>query len=176
MSRIHRKPQTRNTNTWTVLAIIGAFIFVLAIGPCLTTPPKPKSQAPSTTSSPRTSPQPRTHPAPVPQPARTSEQPSPQPRASTPYQSPPARTYRPQPSPPASPQTRQAHTAQPTRPTYSQPTTAPAAGPMVYYVSNGACYHSNSGCRSLARSSNVQSTSLSEAKAMGLRPCKNCYH
>lgn len=42
---------------------------------------------------------------------------------------------------------------------------------MVYKTKNGECYHL-SGCPSL--NSSKKEISLSDAKAMGLRPCKRC--
>ncbi|MBR2802581.1 MAG: Ig-like domain-containing protein [Erysipelotrichaceae bacterium] len=44
----------------------------------------------------------------------------------------------------------------------------------VYYVSSGSVYHLYSGCRSLARSKNIHTTTLGEARAMGRSLCKNC--
>ena len=46
----------------------------------------------------------------------------------------------------------------------------------VYWTSGGYAYHSNPGCRSLARSTNIQSGSLADAQARGKTPCRNCYH
>ena len=46
----------------------------------------------------------------------------------------------------------------------------------VYYTSSGSKYHSTSQCVSLKRSRHIYSTTLSKARAMGLTPCRNCYH
>ncbi|MDD6212383.1 MAG: hypothetical protein PUB22_04475 [Clostridiales bacterium] len=46
----------------------------------------------------------------------------------------------------------------------------------VYWVAGGEVYHSTKGCRSLSRSRNIYSGSVSEAKSQGkTRPCKNCH-
>lgn len=46
----------------------------------------------------------------------------------------------------------------------------------VYYTPSGSKYHSTSQCVSLKRSRHIYSTTLSKARAMGLTPCRNCYH
>ena len=51
---------------------------------------------------------------------------------------------------------------------------AAAGNGIVYWVSGGEVYHSNPGCRSLARSRNIMSEPLSNCPKS--RPCKNCYH
>ncbi len=50
-----------------------------------------------------------------------------------------------------------------------------AASNKVYYVRDGKRYHSSAHCRTLARSKNIQETTLEEAKEKGLTPCKVCY-
>lgn len=46
-----------------------------------------------------------------------------------------------------------------------------SSGGTVYYTSNGECYHYSSKC---SRMKNPKSTTLSNAKSYGLRPCSKC--
>jgi len=49
-------------------------------------------------------------------------------------------------------------------------------GYIVYWVPGGQVYHSTTGCRSLARSSDIRSGTLQDAINAGKdRPCKNCH-
>ena len=52
---------------------------------------------------------------------------------------------------------------------------SPSVTDTVYWTPTGSCYHKTKACRSLSRSRNIYSGSLSKAKNMGLRACKNCY-
>lgn len=60
----------------------------------------------------------------------------------------------------------------------SRPDPIPDPTPdLVYWVSGGSVYHSTIDCPSLARSKNIQSGTLAEAKAAGKNdPCKVCHH
>lgn len=49
------------------------------------------------------------------------------------------------------------------------------ANEVVYFTQSGKKYHSETSCRSLARSKNILNCSLEEAKKRGLEPCKFCY-
>jgi len=62
---------------------------------------------------------------------------------------------------------------------YIHPTEAPTDPPTrvtqgrtVYWVANGEVYHSTSGCRSLARSTNIRSGTIAESGKS--RGCRNC--
>ena len=52
----------------------------------------------------------------------------------------------------------------------------PEPGAAVYWVVNGAVYHSTDQCPSLSRSKNIQSGTVEEAAAAGkTRACPNCH-
>ena len=80
-----------------------------------------------------------------------------------------------EPSPTPAPTATPASTATP-KPTVKPTATPKPVSSTVYWVSGGEVYHSTKNCPSLSRSHNIQSGTISQAKANGkTRPCKNCY-
>jgi len=55
------------------------------------------------------------------------------------------------------------------------PIQASAKSTTVYITETGKCYHKSKKCRGLSRARKIYKTTLSDAKADGLRPCKICY-